>query len=427
MDNHPNTSRPTLSPEPYSPSYLDLSHLTLNSTLNDLPTHQFQITPTTLGNIIAQEFEKRPHLPGVIVMEDSEFLGAISRRRFIEHIGRPYGIEVYLKRPINILFQQVKIDNLQLDSNCTIEAAAQAALNRSPKSVYEPLVVEFPARQHEARRSDYFAIGGKAQKEFRLLNIYVLLLAQSHLLGLANSTIQSRAKELEELNANKDKLFSIISHDLKSPFAPLIGLCELLPFMVEQKNYDQALEAGEAILRSAKNVFNLLENLLDWATMQRDSTTFEPQALDLYNIVEQNITLLQEKAAEKSLQLLNKLETHPTVYADEHLLDTVVRNLISNALKFTHSGGEITILADQQNHQVVVSVVDTGVGIPPEKIPTLFDVGENRSTNGTAKERGTGLGLILCKEMVEKNGGQIWVKSQVDVGSTFTFTIPTIV
>jgi signal transduction histidine kinase len=386
---------------------LDLSHLTLTSTLADLPTHDFQVTPQTPGDLVAAQFEQMPHLPGVIIVEEGQVVGAFSRRKFLERVGRPYGVELYLTRPIGTILNSIKPESLQLPDSYPIHAAAQMALSRPAEFVYEPVVVQF------------------ADGHLALLDIYILLLAQSHLLNLANCTLETRAQELEALNADKDKFFSIISHDLRGPFQPLLGMSRLLVRLVETSNDIEDIKTmGNTIYRSAHNIYNLLENLLQWALMQRGQIPYEPQQIPLQKIVQRNITLLADKAADKGIELSGEVEEHLRVYGDERLLDTVIRNLVTNALKFTDRGGRVVISAQRMAHFTHISVSDTGVGIPPKTLAKLFALGETRSTLGTAKEQGSGLGLILCKEMVEKNQGQIWVESEVGRGTTFTFTIP---
>jgi len=312
-----------------------------------------------------------------------------------------------------------------LPSDCPIETAAKIALERPANLVYEPIIVAYPSSEASLDYGDSHFSGDKLGHSFRLLNIYILLLAQSRLLNVAHETLQLRAQQLEQLNADKDKFFSIISHDLKGPFSPLLGMCELLPILIDQGNPNDIKQAGEGIYRSARNVYQLLENLLEWASLERGRMPFEPTEIKLIKIVQRNVSLLTAKAEEKHLELSYQVPPELQVYGDENLLDTVIRNLTTNALKFTTAGGQVKIVARQPSqHEVVVSVIDTGVGIPPDKIATLFQLGHNHSTKGTANEQGTGLGLILCKEMSEKNGGKLTVESVLEQGTTFSFTIP---
>ena len=416
--------------EPYSLESMltfqpDLSHLKMDSPLAHLPTHHFEVSPTTMSEIVAAEFERQPDLPGIIVVAHGQVLGAFSRRKFLERIGRPYGVEIYLKRPIDVILKSIDAPPLILPSDCPIETAAKIALERPANLVYEPIIVAYPSSEASLDYGDSHFSGDKLGHSFRLLNIYILLLAQSRLLNVAHETLQLRAQQLEQLNADKDKFFSIISHDLKGPFSPLLGMCELLPILIDQGNPNDIKQAGEGIYRSARNVYQLLENLLEWASLERGRMPFEPTNIKLIKIVQRNVSLLAAKAEEKQIELSYQVPSELQVYGDENLLDTVIRNLTTNALKFTTAGGQVKIVAQQQSHhEVSISVIDTGVGIPPDTIATLFQLGHNHSTKGTANEQGTGLGLILCKEMTEKNGGKIAVESVLGQGTTFSFTIP---
>ncbi len=239
------------------------------------------------------------------------------------------------------------------------------------------------------------------------------------------AALQQANKDLTKLNADKDKFFSIVAHDLRGPFSPLLGLSKFLLNMADKATPADIKELGGSIHRSAKNVYNLLENLLQWSRMQSGHMPYEPISLNLKEIIEPCITLLTINATEKEITLQSNLTVDLPVYADKNMLDTILRNLTTNALKFTPKGGQITISAQPgQDSLVEVSVSDTGIGISPENIAKLFKIEVNHTTQGTAKEQGTGLGLIICQEMVEQNGGKIWVESKLGLGTTVKFTIP---
>ncbi len=235
---------------------------------------------------------------------------------------------------------------------------------------------------------------------------------------------EERARGLAELNASKDRFFSIVAHDLRGPFQPLMGMSELLYTMADSIAPKDIREMGTTINRSAKNIFNLLENLLQWSRMQMGRMPFEPEKLHLRSIVEATISLLATNASDKGITLQDKVRPGVFVWADPNILDMVIRNLISNALKFTPSGGQIIVSSNQTNPLVEVSVTDTGVGISQADQEKLFKIDVHHSTLGTAKEQGTGLGLVICKDMVEKNGGHIWVESELGQGTTVKFTVP---
>ncbi|OQY43117.1 MAG: hypothetical protein B6242_15320 [Anaerolineaceae bacterium 4572_78] len=235
---------------------------------------------------------------------------------------------------------------------------------------------------------------------------------------------EKEARILAKLNANKDKFFSIISHDLRSPFLPLLGLSEILFTMLDNIDLTDAKLITQTIHQSAKNIYNLLDNLLIWSRLQMEHIRVEPTTLNLNQIVDENIKLLRTKANTKGIILRNSLPKNTHVQADKYMIDTIIRNLMTNSLKFTPNEGIITISGRKVTKFIEVSVTDTGVGVSRENIKKLFRIDTHHSTEGTAQEPGTGLGLILCQEMVLKNGGKIWLESVLGKGTTVKFTIP---
>jgi signal transduction histidine kinase len=232
---------------------------------------------------------------------------------------------------------------------------------------------------------------------------------------------EKRSEELERLNQVKDKFFSIISHDLRSPINALSGLLDLL---------DKGAVAPDELprhIRELRTRFNhtraLLNNLLDWTLLQMDKLNLQKGKIDLKKLVDENVQLLADTPG-KTIKLINEVAPNTIGYADSNTINLVIRNLITNAIKFTNDRGEVRINAVPQGNEWVVSVKDNGVGMATEILRILFDKTSPYTTRGTANEKGTGLGLILCKEFVEKNGGRIWVESAEDYGSTFYFTLP---
>jgi signal transduction histidine kinase len=232
---------------------------------------------------------------------------------------------------------------------------------------------------------------------------------------------EKRSEELERLNQVKDKFFSIISHDLRSPINALSGLLDLL---------DKGAVTAEELpkhIRELRTRFNhtraLLNNLLDWTLLQMDKLNLQKGKIDLKKLVDENIQLLSDTPG-KEIKLINEVSPNTIGFADSNTINLVIRNLITNAIKFTNDKGEVRINALPQGNEWVVSIKDNGVGMATEVLRILFDKTSPYTTRGTANEKGTGLGLILCKEFVEKNGGKIWVESAEDYGSTFYFTLP---
>jgi signal transduction histidine kinase len=233
--------------------------------------------------------------------------------------------------------------------------------------------------------------------------------------------MEKRSEELERLNQVKDKFFSIISHDLRSPINALSGILDIMS-KGGLSQEDFAKETEELRLRF-NNTRTLLNNLLDWTLLQMDKLSLQPAKIILRNNVDDNIQLLTSLQA-KHIKLINLVPEHAIGYADSNTVNLVVRNLMTNAIKFTNDGGEVTVSAKEGEKDWMIAVHDNGIGIKPEVQHILFDKTSPYTTRGTANEKGTGLGLILCKEFVEKNGGRIWVESTEGNGSTFWFTIP---
>ena len=230
--------------------------------------------------------------------------------------------------------------------------------------------------------------------------------------------------ELEKAVAYRDRLFSIISHDLRSAFNGIIGLSKILHDQIGNLPTKDILRLANELHHASGQVYNLLSNLLKWAGIQTKTMVFQPDVLSVYQLVEDGCRLFSYQAAMKGISIKNNTQSDLVVFADQDMVATVLRNLLSNALKFTPSNGAITVDARVINKYVEVSVTDNGVGISPHDQEKLFDVGVNFTCRGTNQEKGTGLGLIICKEFVTHNGGQMLVESQIGKGSTFKFTLP---
>ncbi len=239
----------------------------------------------------------------------------------------------------------------------------------------------------------------------------------------AENEILKHHDELKKLNATKDKFFNIIAHDLRNPFNSLLGFSELLLKNLKNQNFEKSYIFAEIIMKSSLKTFELLENLLSWSGSQTGKIKIEPRNQDIKKLIDNNIDLLKNSAESKKITLSTKLKNSLSVYADSNMVNAVLRNLISNAIKFSEQDDIITIDAKETDECILVSVSDTGVGISPENISKLFKVDENLITNGTANETGTGLGLILCKEFIDKHNGKIWAESTIGKGTTFYFTL----
>jgi len=235
--------------------------------------------------------------------------------------------------------------------------------------------------------------------------------------------VESRNR-LKELNATKDRFFSIIGHDLKNPINNILGLSDLMLAEIKAGEYGGLEEYTTMINHSSKKAIDLLSNLLTWARSQTGKISYQPQKVNIKSLAENTIDFLDDNAARKSISLENRVDGNIVVNADPVMMELIIRNLLSNGIKFTRAGGTVTIGARDEHDFTRVFVEDTGVGISEEDMRKLFRIEYNYSTKGTQKEAGTGLGLLLCKEFIGMHGGEIWVDSKVGEGSTFSFTIP---
>ncbi len=239
----------------------------------------------------------------------------------------------------------------------------------------------------------------------------------------ADEILRRSEQSFRELNADKDKFFSILAHDLRNPFNSIIGFSELLVDRIKHKELDGIDKYAHQILRTSKNTYELLSNLLAWARLQTGRIDLNNETFNLNSILDESLMLFSETAAEKSITLRRKTIPGIQVTADKTVVGTIMRNLISNAVKFTNPGGTVTIGSEMKDSEVVVWVSDTGIGMNQQMVKELFDPGKNTNRNGTGGEPSTGLGLLLAKEFVEKQGGKIWAESTEVSGSVFYFSV----
>jgi two-component system, sensor histidine kinase and response regulator len=236
--------------------------------------------------------------------------------------------------------------------------------------------------------------------------------------------IRNQTSILQETNASKDKFFSIIAHDLKSPFQGLMGSSQILYEEYDELTDEEKKEFIKGIHRSSRDSFRLLENLLQWSSLQTGRMEFIPETFNVYEQISPTIDLLSQSARNKMILIENEIDKESSVMADINMFQTVVRNLISNAIKFTGTNGRVIVSSKEKNDLIEFSVKDNGIGMNAETASSIFRIDKNTTTLGTANEKGTGLGLFLCKEMIEMHNGRIWVESEPEKGSTFFFTLP---
>lgn len=255
----------------------------------------------------------------------------------------------------------------------------------------------------------------QAEEEMRALNDH---------LDAGNRQLEQTNQQLLEANASKDAFFSIIAHDLRSPFTSLLGLTQALLEEGSAFPPETLQRMLENLHASAEHTYALLTNLLEWSRLERGYTECHPESLPLKPLVEKNIHLVAHHAEQKQIVLQYRMADNIAAYADLAMIDTVVRNLLSNAVKFTEAGGSIDVAAQAQHDAVDISISDSGIGMDIDTLNALFRIDKKTSQPGTAGEHGSGLGLILCRELVEKNGGSIRVNSVKGQGTTFTFSLP---
>ncbi len=238
------------------------------------------------------------------------------------------------------------------------------------------------------------------------------------------SILDEKNKELQKTNRQKDKLFSVIAHDLKSPFSGLIGFAEILKDNVNELSAEQLNEYTGYIYKSANNTFDLIENLLEWASLQRSTIKLYPKKISVNKFMEEVLEPISEQALEKNILIHRELPDNLEWIADRNMLTSILRNLLTNAIKFSYAGNTVLVTIRQINDELLFSVTDYGVGMPEETTKNLFLNEYNESTRGTGDEKGSGLGLAICKDFVELHGGKIRAESLPGKGTTITFSLP---
>jgi PAS domain S-box-containing protein len=240
----------------------------------------------------------------------------------------------------------------------------------------------------------------------------------------AQKKLLEATEDLKEINATKDKFFSIIAHDLRNPFSHILGFTELLLSNYDDFDKSKTIEILEMIYQSSEKTFDLLENLLLWANSQKGTIVFSPEMIKLSEVINDVIEKYKGITIQKGIAVNFFMLEEQIVFADKNMLNTVLRNLLNNSIKYSHKGGNIDITVKMQKEQILLSIIDYGTGMEEETLKEIFRTSNQKSLPGTSNEKGTGLGLILCKEFVEKHGGKIWAESRLGEGSSFKFTLP---
>ena len=256
------------------------------------------------------------------------------------------------------------------------------------------------------------------------VGIVLLLVMMNRKLKAKNRIISSQKEELTKANALKDRMFSIIAHDLRGPIGHFQGLLEILQKDSTREDDSMYREVMELMQQSASSTYSLLENLLNWARAQKDEIEFRPQSQNLRELVDEVVKLKSSEAGQKDIRLNHNLDTDLHGKVDYHMVNLVIRNLVDNAIKFTPRGGEVDIRGEKTDQAVQIAVKDSGVGMPEEVKEKVFNPYDHHTGAGTENEKGSGLGLKLCREFIAKHSGNIWVESTQGQGTTFVFTIP---
>lgn len=344
-------------------------------------------------------------------------------------ITKPYKPDYLLSQIQSVLkYKKVNENNEdQLKVEMTFPGSTDRLISANPQQVLNLLISSYEAA---IQRNEELT---ETQKELRNINEHLEEIVEERTKLLSQEIteriktqeeLKEKNEQLNKLNSEKDKLFSIIAHDLRSPFSGFIGLTKVISENAANFGTDKIIHYTKRLHITATNIYDLLNNLLEWSSLSKKVSSFNFSDFDVYQLVKSNIELINERAIQKKIQITNNLSPNQFVFADKEMINTVIRNLITNAVKFTEKGGNIEVNSSLTGNLIDIAIKDSGIGITDEKIIKLFNIDEQTGTKGTENEPSTGLGLVLCKEFIEKNGGQISVKSEQGVGSVFSFTIP---
>jgi len=352
----------------------------------------------------------------ICVIKDLNLKVIATNMSYVKAVGKNSIDELIGKTDAEIF--NVSPDKEPIKSYMTDELNAQ--LLKKGEKIVKQEIVFYPDKTERSFLTTKFPIFDSSEKLIATANISTDITEVNE----AKEIIENQNKQLIELNATKDKFFSIIAHDLKNPFNALLGFSEMLIKNYSKQDDEKRLKYINSIYNTSKRTYHLLEELLTWARSQSGQMQLNKEKNNLKSVIYELVINLNENALSKNIKLVNTLTDNIYVYSDKNMTYTILRNLISNAIKFTNENGTVLVSAFENGNLAQIEVADTGIGMNENVKNSLFTIETTKTTTGTAGEIGTGLGLILCKEFIEKHGGKIWVKSELGKGSEFTFTLP---
>ena len=292
------------------------------------------------------------------------------------------------------------------------------------QSSNEDRIVNFKCKPEYDQNDRIIGLNGTIQDITQCRKNSRLLEEQAIELNILNNHLLDSQKELHQINTNKDKFFAIISHNLKNPFSILLSHTELLANDLSKMEKVEVQYFVDKINESSNRIYSLLDNLLKWSKIQFSKSECFPEVFDISSVAEKSLRLLEEQANKKNIQVSTKFNKNELVYADKNIFDAVLQNLFINAVKFSYNGGEIKIESEKKEDFVQICISDNGIGMTNKAAKNLFKLEKIESTLGTENEKGTGLGLLICKDLIERQGGKINVHSYAGKGSKFMFTLP---
>jgi signal transduction histidine kinase/CheY-like chemotaxis protein len=383
--------------------------LTAHSTIGDLPCQVFEVSPTIPGHLIATVFEEQINLPGILVMDGPRFAGMVSRQKFYEHLGRPYGVALFMRRAIQELLDVLRVEPLILPYTWSIDEAVKIALNREPGLIYEPVIVEF---------EDF---------SLHLLDLHVLLLAQNQLLTLANSRVQEQKEAAESANRAKSQFLANMSHELRTPLNAIIGYSEMLQEEAHDLEQEEFIPDLQKIQKAGQHLLALINDILDLSKIEAGKMELYLETFEVSHMLQEVVSTVKPLVELKS----NRLEIHlddklGSMHSDLTKVRQVLFNLLSNASKFTEQG-TIRLEATRQpvdgQEYLRFKVTDTGIGMSPEQLGRLFQTFSQADASTTRKYGGTGLGLAISQKFCQMLNGDIQVESEPGKGSIFTVSL----